>query len=115
MASSPATKRQIEGEIWNCLDLWQPEPVSLDFNRRLEVKIQASERKRRARLWQLSTVGSALAVAGFAFWSDRYSPMPEKPVEHVVLQSNTNPIDAQAMALSLADLNMLNHIDFIRP
>lgn len=115
MASSPATERQIQCEIWNCLDLWQPEPVSLEFNRRLEARIQARERKRRARLWQLSTFGSALVVVGFVLWSDNFSSIPAKPVPSVVLPLNTNPNDAQAMALSLADLNMLNRIDFIGP
>jgi hypothetical protein len=115
LASSPVTELQLEGEIWNCLDLWQPEPVSLEFNRRLRARIQTSERKRRVRQWQLSTFGSALAVVGLRLWSGYFSAMPERPVAGVVAQSNKYPNNPQAVTQSLADLNMLRHIDFMRP
>jgi anti-sigma factor RsiW len=38
-----AAFRMEQAAVWNALDVWQPAPVSLDFNRRLWQRIDAAE------------------------------------------------------------------------
>lgn len=114
MASSPSTERGPEGYILECLDLWQPEPVSLEFNRQLRAKIQIVDEKRRARLWRVSTMGPAVIAICLALWLPQIPRAPAPAGQTLapgVVNPDGNPDRAQAVAQTLADLNMLNQID----
>jgi hypothetical protein len=98
----------------DCLDLWQPEPVSPGFNRQLQAKIQIVDQKRRVRLWRMSMVAPAVVALCLALWFPNIPGVPapaEQTLTPGMVNSDGNAARAQAVAQTLADLNMLNQID----
>ena len=55
-------------ELWKILDLWQPEPISLDFDRRLYAKIEQSRTEGRNRFRRVVSVSSVLIALLAAFF-----------------------------------------------
>jgi hypothetical protein len=99
-------------EFWNALDSWEPEPVSLDFNRRLYERIRNFEKSRVPR--QYIPVLFALLVSIFCFTAVSRRTAPAGAVEskwtESALCSSQIPNDGQTVAQTLADLKMLSEL-----
>ena len=100
-----------EEELWSALDGWQPEPVSLDFNRRLFQQIDAIEARRRrfVRMASLVPVVVVLALAGLL-----YSPFTSQPSDEpspaAVVALEAPDSQNKAVVQTLSDIEMLQMI-----
>jgi len=99
-------------DLWTVLDRWQPEPISVDFNRRLYSRLaefNRSERSLRKQLTVASPIGLALLGLLLTIHSDQRSP---EPVARECAQQTTVSADqAKTLVQTLSDLDMLKQID----
>lgn len=127
MAICPECARLRDGQqaVWTALDAWQAQPVSADFDRRLQARIDAAEAApwyRRAwdragdallpMIWRPAYPIAALCtlvVAGFVL--DRRpaaEPQPAQPSEIRV-----SATEAEQVERTLEDMEMLRQFDFV--
>lgn len=111
------TERQ--SAVWNSLDLWEPRPVSPDFDRRLYERIEAGE---RAPWWSrlvrpaladirpaLSlALASVIVLAALLVHPIRHAaPVPEKV--------RVETVDADRLERALEDVEMLRQLSVAQP
>lgn len=117
-----ASFRTEQTAVWNALDLWEPAPVSMDFNRRLWQRIDVAA----AAPWYRSLLDSVrltnwkplipltaaiLAIAG-GFLLDHPShdtPAPGVPVIGVSVK------EADQVEQTLDDIQLLQQLDAVAP
>jgi anti-sigma factor RsiW len=112
-----ASFRKEQKAVWDALDLWEPAPVSVDFNRRLWQRIDAAA----ADPWYTSLAESLL----FANWK------PVIPLTAAILviaagflldhPATRNPAssisvkEADQVEQTLDDIQLLNQLDAVMP
>jgi hypothetical protein len=110
-------------DLWQTLDVWEPEPVSMDFNRRLwqRIDVEAAQpwyRKvgdfLRMGAWKpaLPLTAAALLVAT-AFMMDHRGATPaSQGVETASgMTAGVSPIDADQVEKALDDIQLLRQLD----
>lgn len=114
-----AAFRAGQSEVWQVLDAWEPEPVSLDFNRRMWQKIDAAAaapwyRKLadslRMGAWKPAlplTVAVVLVAAGFVM--DHRTATPNAP--SVASSAVVSVTDADQLEKTLDDIQLLRQLD----
>lgn len=114
-----AAFRDRQAAVWSALDVWDPPPVSPDFNRRLWQQIENPttapwHRKLkdalRWRTWQPAfplAAAAALVVAGFVF-DHRAMDAPRERVNSTVAVSS---MEAEQVERTLDDLQLLKQLD----
>jgi hypothetical protein len=112
-----------QAAMWEMLDVWEAEPVSTSFNRRLYARIQESP----ATVWQL--LGSLLngwvarpalplaaltllVVAGFFLERPQVSTTANPAV--VETPAAVSPTDAEQLNKALDDLQLLHQLDLVK-
>ena len=100
--------------VWNALDLWEPERVSLDFNRKLWQKIDSVpvEPWYRKLVWRPAlplAAAAALIIAGFVFDHRNTASAPAGTA--------VSSVEAEQAEKALDDLQLLKQLDsgFARP
>jgi hypothetical protein len=98
--------------VWNALDLWEPAPVSLDFNRRLWQRIEATpwyaglfEAIRFANWKPALPLSAALLMIAAGFMLDH--PGRRKPVPGVSVK------EATQVEQALEDIQLLHQLDSV--
>lgn len=113
-------------EIWQTLDLWEPEPISIDFNRRLWQRIDAeAPRTWREQLAEFFRAGSwktawplatavVLVIAGFTM---DHTVAPHTPGARIAgdISARVSEIDADQVEKTLDDLQLLSQLDAAPP
>ena len=106
-------------DVWQTLDVWEPEPVSADFNRRLWQRIDAETsapwyRKLadalRMGAWKPAiplTAAVLLVTAGFML--DHQSARPVTPAMETA--GGVSVIDADQVEKTLDDIQLLGKLD----
>ncbi len=114
MNSGSPNQSNAEQDFWAVLDDWEPEPVSMDFNRQLFGRIQNLEQQRKLR-WRSPWIP---AIFGLFFvilllggvdvedaGASRRTAISNQKLELQSVQSG------QAVAQTLSDLNMFRAIN----
>jgi len=113
-------------ELWQTLDAWEPEPVSMDFNRRLWQRIDAEAalpwyRKLadslRTGAWKPALpLAAAVLLVTTAFVMDHQRSVPA--TEGIATASgvsagtsNAAPLDADQVEKTLNDIQLLGQLD----
>jgi anti-sigma factor RsiW len=106
-------------EVWQTLDAWQPEPVSLDFNRRLWQRIDVAAaapwyRKLADSLsmgaWKPALpLTAAVFLVGMAFMMDHRSPVQVAPANAAAY--GVSVAEAQQLEETLDDIQLLRQLD----
>ena len=106
-------------EVWQTLDAWEPEPVSMDFNRRMWQKIDAAAaapwyRKLadslRLGAWKPAlplTAALVLVAAGFVM--DHQGAVPAAP--GVASSAGVSVTEAEQVEKTLDDIQLLRQLD----
>jgi len=105
-----ASFRMEQTAVWNALDLWEPAPVSLDFNRRLWQRIDAApwyagffEAIRFANWKPALPLSAAILTMAAGFLLDH--PGGKKPVPGVSVK------EANQVEQTLEDIQLLHQLD----
>lgn len=101
-------------DLWEKLEEWEPDPISLDFNRRLQRRIEAVDRRgviRRA----LSLGPVIILFTLMILFSSSARPISSGSAESDYLEENTllqavEP-EAAGMVQTLGDLDMLQTLN----
>jgi len=124
MESCPvcASFRTEQTAVWDALDLWQPAPPSMDFNRRLWQRIELSaaapwykslcDSLRFANWKPVVPLTAAILVIAAGFLLDhpgRQTQVPGVPVTNVSLK------DADQVEQTLDDIQLLQQLDAVTP
>jgi anti-sigma factor RsiW len=121
-----ASFRAEQTAVWNALDLWEAAPVSMDFNRRLWQRIEASAaapwyRSLRDSLrfanWKpvFSLTAAILVIAaGFLLDHPGGNPGNNAPVTGVSV-TNVSLKDADQVEQTLDDIQLLQQLDTVTP
>ena len=101
-------------DLWAALDSWEPEPISMDFNRRLFRRIHAQEQQRKF-CWRSPLIPAFLCLfLAFLLLSKPYLKNSAPAVETTVSNQKFNSQavhDGQTVAQTLSDLSMLRVIN----
>jgi hypothetical protein len=123
MAECPECRSFAEAQqdVWQALDAWDPEPVSLDFNRRLYQRIDRESRIpwwRRGLLpagglaysWLRPALPVALAcslIAGVFLMQSPEAPPPLQREAAGVSHTRLDKVDVEKVERALEDMDML--------
>jgi hypothetical protein len=110
-------------ELWQSLDVWEPEPVSMDFNRRLWQRIETEAAPSWGRrladffargAWKpvLPLTAAAVMVIG-GFMMDHQASVPAIQSAHnsVDVAAAVSETDAELVEKTLDDLQLLSQLD----
>jgi len=113
-------------ELWQTLDVWEPEPVSMDFNRRLWQRIDAEAAlpwyekladSLRTGAWKPALpLAAAVLLVTTAFMMDHQRSLPAtQSVETASGMSSGSailtPVDADQVEKTLNDIQLLGQLD----
>jgi anti-sigma factor RsiW len=119
--SDCAAFRVGQAEVWQALDVWEPEPVSMDFNRRLWQKIDSAAaapwyRKLadslRMGAWKPAlplTAAVFLVAAGFMM--DHRNVLPNSATPSVAMTDGVSVSEADQVEKTLDDIQLLRQLD----
>jgi hypothetical protein len=106
-------------EVWRALDAWEPEPISLDFNRQLWRRIDAAAaapwyRKLadslRLGAWKPALpLTAALFLVATAFMMDHPRAVPVTPSAGNA--SGVSVVEAEQVEKALDDIQLLRQLD----
>ena len=110
---------QLQQAVWNALDVWEPNPISSDFDRRLYARIAEADREpwyRRAfdfvrPMFQQPTLplvaATVVIMAGFFF--DRKQVIFPAPSQPAAIRVSVT--EAEQVERTLDDIQMLHQFD----
>ncbi len=113
-----------QSRVWDFLDEWEPQPVSLGFNRELYARV---ERESRIPLWR--TLGDilngwvarpTLPLAAFTLLiiAGVYLERPQAPSAALPVAAEApavvTPTDAEQLDKALDDLQLLHQLDLVK-
>ncbi len=113
-------------DLWQTLDAWEPEPVSMDFNRRLWHRIDAEAARPwftkladllRTGAWKPALpLAAAVLLVTTAFVMDHQRSVPAIPGFQTSSGasagvSNAAPLDADQIEKTLNDIQLLGQLD----
>jgi hypothetical protein len=110
-------------ELWQTLDTWEPEPVSMDFNRRLYQRIEAETAAPwylrigeflRMGAWKPAIPLAAavvLVAAGFMMDHPGAFPVTQNVETASGLTAGVTEIDADQVEKTLDDIQLLRQLD----
>jgi hypothetical protein len=113
-------------DLWQALDAWEPESVSLDFNRRLWQRIDAEAAPTWRRklsdffargVWKPAlplTAAALLVVAGFVM-DHQSAPAIQSAQKVADVSSGVSEIDVDQLEKTLDDLQLLSQLDSSSP
>lgn len=116
-----AAFREEQTAMWGALDLWEPEPVSMSFNRTLWQKIEAADAlpwyRRLAEglrygAWKPAfplAAGALLIAAGFMF--DHQASRGTPVASRAAVASGVSVSDAEQVEKTLDDIQLLRQFD----
>jgi hypothetical protein len=106
-------------DLWQTLDAWEPEPVAVDFNRRLWQRIDTEAAAPWYRkladafgrgVWKPAIpLTAAVLLIGAGFVLDHRSAKPVTPV--IETASGVSVIDADQVEKTLDDIQLLGQLD----
>ena len=112
-----ASFRKEQAAVWDALDLWEPAPVSIEFNRRLWQRIDAAaaapwytslmESLRFANWKPVVPLAAAIAVIAAGFLLDH--PRGKSPIPGVSVR------EADQVEQTLDDIQLLHQLDGVTP
>ncbi len=111
-----------QSEVWDALDIWEPAPVSVDFNRELWRKIEAADRapwyrklmeNLRYGAWRPAVpVAAALAFFAVGFVLDHGTRAPSVQVASISGSGwGVSVIEADQVESSLEDIQLLRLLE----
>jgi anti-sigma factor RsiW len=113
---------QAHSAVWNALDAWEPEQMSLDFNRRLWQRIEDTPAQpwyARLASWKpmLPSAVTALVLVAAAFVTQSAFERPFGVLEHEVsiqgaaAESDVSVTEVDQAVTTLDDLQLLQQLD----
>lgn len=117
-----ASFRTEQTAVWDALDLWEPAPPSMDFNRRLWQRIEASaaapwyrnlrDSLRFANWKPVVPLTAAILVIAAGFLLDHPGGQTQVPGVSV---TNVSLKDADQVEQTLDDIQLLQQLDAVTP
>jgi hypothetical protein len=118
LESCPGCREFVQAQraVWDALDVWEPAPVSPDFNRRLYQRLepQASWRDRVARLFQpfglgrMIPIAASAAVVLMAALLIQRAPAPLDTAQHETAQVET--VQPEQLVMALDEMEALSQL-----
>lgn len=101
-------------DLWDRLDEWEPDPISLDFNRRLHQRVESVDRRRV--ISRAFPLGPAIVLfALMILYSSSTRPVNSTSWENSFLDENTPSRSVEpetaSMVQTLYDLDMLQTLN----
>ena len=119
VCSGCAAFRAGQAAVWKALDIWEPEPVGVDFNRNLWRKIDAAAaapwyRKLadslRMGAWKPALpLAAAVVLVAAGFMMDHRGPISVTP--GVVVSEGVSVSEADQVEKTLDDIQLLRQLD----
>jgi len=104
-----------DNALWAALDEWEPESISLDFNRKLYKRVDAFERRRSLlQLFHAAPVIILFALL-ILFNSSTRPTVPVNGTENSAAASSKAELESKAMAEALSDLSMIQALNSTEP